>query len=75
MTWDELKEKAKEMGYTVVIKYPRDKKCECITNGYYGFYYDGVIECDCSDDDKYRGYPFVYGISFDKMWKIMDALQ
>lgn len=75
MTWEELKKKAKEMGYNVTIKYPYDKECECITNGEYGFYYDGVIECDCSDENDYCGQPFAYGRTFTQMLMIMRGLE
>lgn len=75
MTWDELKEKAKKIGYNVVIKYPYDKECECITNGEYGFYSNGVVECDCLDEDDCCGYPFAYGRTLAQMLAIMKALQ
>jgi len=58
MTFEELKEKAKKTGYSVVVKYPYDKESECITNGEYGFYPDGTVEYECSDENDYCGRPF-----------------
>ena len=52
MTWEELKEKAKELGYEIVIKYPYGKKEGCICDGQYGFYRDGTVENDCYLDDE-----------------------
>ena len=75
MTWEELKAKAKKIGYKVIIKYPYGKECECITNGEYGFYCDGVVECDCSDENDYCGKPFAYDRTEDQMWQLMEALR
>lgn len=75
MTWEELKEKAKELGYKIVTKYPWDKKEECICNGQYGFYKDGTVEDNCYLDDEYCGRPFAENRTPDQMYQIMLALR
>ena len=75
MTWEELKEKAKELGYEIVIKYPYGKKEECICDGQYGFYRDGTVENDCYLDDEYCGSPFAEDRTIDQMYQIMLALR
>ena len=42
MTWEELKEKAKKMGYHQAVWE------NCITNGRYEFYKAGSVIIDCS---------------------------
>ena len=76
MTWEELKEKAKELGYKPVCKIPRDKLMMVLVNEEgYGFYPDGIIEQECTDDDDCCGRPFAYDRTPDQMFAIMKALQ
>lgn len=76
MTWEELKEKAKEMGYYVVFKEPYDDVVECIVNDNgFSFYPDGTCEFDCNLSDELCGCPFAYDRKPEQMLAIMKALQ
>jgi len=76
MTWDELKEEAKKMGYEEVIKHPRYKEVVALVNEHlYGFYPDGIVETDCFQEDDLCGMPIAYDRTPDQMLAIMKALQ
>lgn len=76
MTWDELKEEAKKMGYYVVFKEPYDYVVECIVNDNgFAFYPDGTCEFDCNPNDELCGHPFADYRKPDQMLAIMKALQ
>ena len=66
MTWDELKQKALEMGGYIFYD-----EIEYIVLGYMSFYADRTI--------MYRGYGYPIAIaterSPDQMWQIMEALK
>lgn len=75
MNWNELKQKAKELGYVEVCKIPRNKPITVLVKDGYGFYPEGIVEVDCSEEDDCCGYPFAYGRTPKQMWQIMEALK
>ena len=76
MTWEELKEEAKKMGYYLVKKVPYDRNVDCLVNEEgFAFYRDGTCEFDCNPDDNLCGEPFVETRKPDQMLAIMKALQ
>lgn len=76
MTWQELKEEAKKMGYVECAKFPYDKKVIALVNEdlEIAFYRDGVVECNAYNDDC-CGRPFTYNRTIKQMLAIMKALQ
>lgn len=70
MTWDELKEKAKELGYKLTTKVPYSEPEECLA-----FYKDGTCEFDCKDNSPLCGFPFVFDRTPEQMLMIMEALK
>ena len=76
MTWNELKEKAKEMGYKLVVKIPCERKQQRLVNDKgYAFYRDGTCEYETSMDDELCGRPFAYDRSIKQMLMIMRGLE
>ena len=76
MTWEELKQKAKEIGYKEVIKHPRYKdEIALVNESLYGFYQDGVVETDCFQEDDLCGNPIAHDRTPEQMWQIMEALK
>lgn len=77
MDWNELKEEAKKMGYSEVIKHPRNKDVIALIHKdlLYGFYPDGTFETDCFIEDDLCGVPIAYDRTPDQMLAIMKALQ
>lgn len=72
MTWDELKEKAKEMGW--YISHYRDRKNElkqCLCDDYIHFCEDESIKLE----DSGGSYTAYENIKYDKMLMIMEALK
>jgi len=77
MTWKELKEKSKKLGYRVVMKIEYDREVECLVNtknNYYGFYRNGFCEIKCHADDNLCGTPFAFERTPAQMYAIMEAL-
>lgn len=75
MTWEELVEKAKELGYKITTRIPYSEPEECLLNEEgFAFYKDGTCEYDC-EDDIFCGCPFVYGRTPEQMLMIMEALK
>lgn len=76
MTWEELKEKAKEMGYVECAKFPRGRKVIALVNEdlEIAFYRNGIVECEAYNDD-YCGRPFIRNRTINQMFAIMKALQ
>lgn len=76
MTWEELCEKAKEIGYVEVEKFPYEKPQMAIVNEdvEVAFYRDGTVECDVYNDDC-CGKPFTNDRTPDQMYQIMEALR
>lgn len=83
MTWEELKEEAKKMGYEVIIGYVGDYSYEKIIAGRYKnvfFYRDGTMSCPFNyvDENGYAKEERTVMASFlipDQMLAIMKALQ
>ena len=80
MTWEELKQKAKELGYKEIRKLPREKTQKVLwietKNGdTYCFYPDGTVETDVDGITVFCGYPFAYKRTPKQMLQIMEALQ
>lgn len=76
MTWEELREKAKEIGYVECIKFPHGRKVIALVNEdlEIAFYRNGTVECEVCNDD-YCGRPFTYERTIKQMYDIMKALQ
>jgi hypothetical protein len=76
MTWDELKEKAKELGYKEVEKLPFDKIVIALVNKKgLAFYRSGTIEYDCDNDTLLCGRPIAFRRTYEQMYAIMGALK
>ena len=76
MTWEELREKAKEMGYVECVKFPRGRKVIALVNEdlEIAFYRNGIVECEADTSDC-CGRPFTYKRTIKQMYAIMIALQ
>ena len=76
MTWEELCEKAKKMGYVEVEKFPYGKSQMAIVNEdvEIAFYKDGTVECEAYNDNC-CGRPFTKDRTPEQMFAIMKALQ
>lgn len=73
MTWQELKEKAKEMGWQIChYRKIKNELKECLCDDYIRFCEDGSISLD---DDCGGSYTAYENISYDKMLMIMRGLQ
>lgn len=74
MTWEELKEEAKKMGYIEVKKFPYGKPEIGIVNEAIeiAFYKDGTVECDAHNDDC-CGKPFIKKRTPEQMYQIMKT--
>ena len=71
MTWEELCEKAKEMGYD----YWRGKSY--VSDGDYEFYKDGTIKAFAFVEDNYYSdfYEIAWNRTYEQMYQIMEALR
>ena len=70
MTWDELKEKAKEMGYTSGIDY-RGVEYLCKSDIGITFYQNEDVTVYADDDE----WLLKCGVKYDKMLMIMRGLE
>ena len=71
MTWEELKEKAKEIGYHIGEKHISLEVEE--KNIKYIFFRDGDV---LLEDREINGVKQIHtGLEYDKMWQIMEALR
>ena len=68
MTWDELKEKAKEIGYSD-YEHPY---LNAVEKGEFVFYRGGWIYIDKKDGNEVL---LSSGRTYDQMWQIMEALE
>ena len=82
MNWDELKEKAKEIGNTVVedgeynhiiVPTPKSKRYRDIRS--LSFYRNGTVSAGVCFDDCVCSCIIAYDRTPDQMWQIMEALQ
>lgn len=72
MNWNQLKDKAKELGYKVnenMGEYTDGKTIECLSN-YYTFWNNGTV---CLQDS--RAVICIKNRTPDQMWQIMEALK
>jgi len=76
MNWNELKQKAKELGYVECVKFPHDRKVIALVNEELeiAFYRNGIVECEAYNDDC-CGRPFAWKRTINQMWQIMEALK
>ena len=76
MQWTELCEKAKEMGYVKVEKFPYGKPEMALVNEdvEIAFYKNGIVECKAYNDE-YCGRPFTRDRTPEQMLAIMEALR
>lgn len=80
MTWEELKEKAKEMQWEIVVVTLCDYTYEKIVTKTLSFYRDGTITCpfEYVNEDGYPSHDRVVVTEKrtpEQMYKIMEALQ
>jgi len=68
MTWNELKEKAKEIGYA-------NNALNCIFKDFIEFYKDGTVKCVYEENGCTVVIPFLKNITYEQMLAIMKALQ
>lgn len=71
MTWEELVEKAKEMGYDYW------RGTQYVSDGDYEFYKDGTIKAFACVDDSYYSdfYEIAWNRTYEQMLAIMEALR